>query len=340
MDEKPLKILIIRFSSIGDIVLASPVFRCVKKQIPGSIVHFVTKSVFKAVTSQNPYINKFFYFDDNLDELISELKKEDYDYVIDLHNNIRSNKIKRALKKPFSTVDKLSWQKILLTKLKVNLMPHRHITLRSLDAVAQLGVKDDGGGLDFFIAPENEINRNDLPASHWLGFFAIVIGASYHTKKLPVAKLVELCKQIDHPIVLIGGAEDAAAGEEIAAHDDVKIYNACGKFSLQESADIIRKSKLVISHDTGMLYIACAFNVPTIAVWGATSPALQVEPYYGSAVSERQKEKLTWNASVNPWCQPCSKYGTNTCPLGHFNCMKKQDTVAIVKHAFKLMRTV
>src|SRR6478672_8574739 len=99
-----MKFLVIRFSSIGDIVLASPVFRCLKKQVDTAEVHLLTKRSFKAVTEANPYIDKFFYLDNEIDQLISMLVNEDYDYVIDLHNNFRSQKIRRALKKPTSVI--------------------------------------------------------------------------------------------------------------------------------------------------------------------------------------------------------------------------------------------
>ena len=138
-----MKFLIIRFSSIGDIVLASPVLRCVKKQLPNATIHFLTKQSFKMVTQHNPYIDKFYYLEDNLNELIDLFKKEEYDYVIDLHNNFRSNKIKRALKKETFTINKLSVQKFLLTKLKIDVMPNRHITQRSIDTVAPLGIRED-----------------------------------------------------------------------------------------------------------------------------------------------------------------------------------------------------
>src|SRR5579862_4942407 len=92
-----MKFLIIRFSSIGDIVLTTPVIRCVKKQVDNAEVHFLSKRSFKTVTDCNPYIDKFFYYDNNLAELIKELKKEKYDFVIDLHKNIRSYRIRFAL---------------------------------------------------------------------------------------------------------------------------------------------------------------------------------------------------------------------------------------------------
>ena len=328
------KFLIIRFSSIGDIVLASPVWRCIKKQVTDAEVHFLTKSSFKIVTEGNPYIDKFFYLENNIAQLLEELKLEDYDYVIDLHKNFRSIKIKRALQKKTYTIDKLSIQKFLLTKLYIDVMPDRHITQRSLDAVKPIGVVNDGMGLDYFIPAKDIVQKHDIPTSHWLGFIAIVIGASYNTKKLPIHKLQELCNKINYPIILLGGIEDAVAGNEIALADEIKIYNACGKFNLNESADLVRQSKLVISHDTGLQYIACAFKKPLLAIWGATSPDLDVEPYYGSKFMLQQPPGIYENICLKLSCQPCSKYGTGTCPLEHFHCMEKHDIDSIVSKVY------
>ncbi len=325
-----MKFLVIRFSSIGDIVLASPVFRTLKKQVMTAELHFLTKKSFAAVTQHNPYIDHFHYLDNNLDEVITTLKAEDFDYVIDLHNNFRSSKIRNALGKKAFVIDKLNLQKFLLTTARIDIMPGRHITQRSLDTVASFGVKDDGLGLDYFLSEGDKIRDTDLPAAHHAGYIALVIGASYATKKLPVEKLIELCAQIDHPLVLVGGKEDSAEGEAVSATDPVKIYNACGKFTLNESADIIRRSKLVISNDTGLQYIACAFNKQVIALWGGTSPKLDVEPYYGSA--GRSKDQYE-NRVLNLSCQPCSKYGNKHCPLGHFDCMRSMDTQSIAAAA-------
>ena len=325
------KILIIRFSSIGDIVLASPVFRCVKKQLPDAEVHFLTKLSYKIVTAANPFIDKSFYYDDNMEELLARLKAENYDHVIDLHNNIRSNKIKRILSVDTHTIDKLTFKKFLLTQLNIDVMPDRHITQRSLDTVLSLGVKDDGGGLDYFIAKEYELKRDDIPTGHLAGFIVIVIGATYFTKRFPLHKIIELCSKINHPIILLGGKEDAASGKIISDNDSVKIYNACGKFNISESADIIKKAKLVISNDTGMQYIACALKRPVIALWGGTTPDLDVEPYYGSNFLRNLQKPLYENVVLNLKCQPCSKYGLNKCPLDHFNCMEKINVDGLVE---------
>ena len=335
------KVLIIRFSSIGDIVLASPVIRCVKQQLPNAEVHFLSKQSFKAVTEANPYIDKFFYLDGDLNTLIDELTKENYDYIIDLHKNYRTLRIKRALKCPSFTYKKQSIAKFILTKLHLNFMSGRHITDRSLDTVKPLGIINDGKGLDYFLPKSLNVSIHDLPTPHQFGYIAIVIGASYYTKKLPINKLQELCTQIDYPIVLIGGKEDADEGAEIAKIAPFKIYNGCGKFSLNESAWLVKESKLVISHDTGLQYIACAFKKKVFALWGGTSPKLDVEPYYYANEMGVQINSLYKNYIVpNLSCQPCSNFGTKTCPKKHFKCMNNQNLAQIATDAIKAVKGV
>lgn len=321
-----MKFLVIRFSSIGDIVLTTPAIRCLKQQVENAEVHFLCKQNFKAVTECNPYIDKFFYFKNDLSSLINELKLENYDYVIDLHDNFRSKRIGWALNAKVLTYNKERVEKFLLTKLHINKMAGRHIVDRCVDTLAVLGVENDGLGMDYFIPQSAEIKIDDLPVPHMVGYVAIVIGASYYTKKLPVYQLQELCKKLDYPIILVGGKEDAAEAEAIASVDNIRIYNACGKFNLNESADLVRKSKLVISHDTGLQYIACAFNKPVLAIWGGTSPMLDVEPYYAKDQLGRYQNFLVEGLT----CQPCSNFGTKTCPKKHFHCMKNQDIDAIV----------
>jgi ADP-heptose:LPS heptosyltransferase len=244
---------------------------------------------------------------------------------------LRSNKIKKSLKVETYTIDKLTLEKFLLTNLNIDIMPDRHITQRSLDAVLSLGVEDDGGGLDYFIAKEDEVKPDDIPTGHLAGFIAIVIGATHFTKRFPLHKIIELCSKIDHPIILLGGKEDAENGKIIADTNSLKIYNACGKFTISESADIVSKAKLVISNDTGMQYIACALKRPVLALWGGTTPALDVEPYYGNNFMSNIQKPIYENVVLNLSCQPCSKYGLKACPKEHFNCMEKIDVDGLVE---------
>jgi ADP-heptose:LPS heptosyltransferase len=335
-----MRLLFIRFSSIGDIVFTTPAIRAAKQQLPGVEIHFLTKPSMKAVTEANPYIDHFHYLEKDLSKTISSLKELQFDYIIDLHKNFRTFKIKRALGVPALTYKKLTWQKFLLTNLHWNFMPKRHISDRSVDVLAPLGVVNDGKGLDYFVPTQIHLAENALPIAHRNGYIALVIGASFASKKLPIEQLKALCMQLKYPVVLVGGKEDALEGEQVALIDPAKIFNACGKFSLHESALIVKQSKTVISHDTGFLYIACAYHKKTVAIWGATSPALQVEPYYPvlELKTEGPQNKcisdMYFNAVVsNLPCQPCSNYGTKKCPQGHFACMRLQNITAIADKA-------
>ena len=329
-----MKFLIIRFSSIGDIVLTTPVVRCLKLQVANSEVHYLTKSVYRGIVDSNHYIDKVYELEDNLQALFEKLRIENYDFIIDLHHNLRTLKVKKALKGVKSiSFNKLNIQKWLQTALKINLLPNIHIVDRYLDTVKQFGVRNDGKGLDYFITNKDVVPDADIPAAQSLGFVGIVIGAAYKTKQLPIAKLKELCKNIDHPIILLGGNEDIMLGSEIAAIDPIKIYNSCGKFSLNESADLVRRAKLIITHDTGLMHIAAAFKRPVISIWGNTIPRFGMTPYYGNARVANDIFEVK-----GLWCRPCSKIGYARCPLSHFKCMNKQDMSAIVEKAESLSR--
>jgi heptosyltransferase-2 len=325
------KFLIIRLSSIGDIVLTTPVLRCLRKQYPEAEIHFLTKQSFRGILADNPYLDKIHVLADSFDLMLHELKTEEYDYIIDLHHNLRTLRIKRFLKNVRSfSYNKLNVEKYMYTSLKVNILPKKHIVDRNLETIKSLGVQNDGLGLDYFIPEKDMVDNKDIPVSHLHGYIAIVIGAALATKKLPVHKLRELCAAIDHPVILFGGQEDHDNASAIAAVDTVKIYNACGKFNLNESADLIRRSKLVITHDTGLMHIAAALQKPVISVWGNTVPAFGMYPYYGR-YSKQHYDVVEINKL---WCRPCSKIGYKKCPRGHFKCMENiavNDIVNLVK---------
>ena len=314
-----MKFLIIRFSSIGDIVLTTPVIRCLRKKHPDAEIHFLTKAAFRGIVETNPYINKVHTLGDSFELMLHELQVEEYDFIIDLHHNLRTLRVKRFLKNVrSSSFNKLNIEKYLYTKFKINTLPKKHIVDRNLQTVASLGVENDGLGLDYFIPERDVVKNEDIPTSHLHGYIAIVIGAALATKKMPVDKLKELCAAINYPIILLGGMEDRDEGTAIAAADTIKVYNACGKFNLNESADLVRRSSLVITHDTGLMHIAAAFQKPVISVWGNTVPAFGMYPYYGKN-SKQHYDVVEVNKL---WCRPCSKIGYDKCPKGHFKCMR------------------
>lgn len=339
-----MKILIIRFSSIGDIVLTTPIVRCVKQQLPHAEIHYLTKRSFQPVVENNPYIDKCIYLESgDLQPLVLQLLKEQYDVVIDLHRNLRTRYIQHLLKQAYNskvscfTFPKLNGRKWLYTNLKINWMPDISIVERYFLAVKELGVTNDGKGLDYFIAASDEIQKDDLPTSHALGFVALSIGGQHATKKMPEAKWQQFCKQFDFPMVLMGGKEDAEAAEQIASVDPIKIYNACGKFSLNESAHILQQARFVISHDTGLMHIAAAFKKPIISIWGNTVPAFGMFPYYGyNNLKSRVAPNLYILENKKLYCRPCSKIGYKKCPKKHFNCMNKLEMAELIAMANSL----
>jgi ADP-heptose:LPS heptosyltransferase len=209
-----------------------------------------------------------------------------------------------------------------------------------MDTVASLGIKNDGRGLDYFIPEKDKVKESDIPAGHLAGYIGIVIGAAHNTKKLPLHKLKELCAAIDHPIILLGGKDDRENGEQIASVDPARIYNSCGKFNINESADLVRRAKLIITHDTGLMHIASAFKKPVISIWGNTVPQFGMYPYYGALPAQTPKDKLPYDImEVRPlYCRPCSKIGYNKCPLGHFKCMEKISITDIVNKVEKRLK--
>lgn len=321
-----MKVLIIRFSSIGDIVLTTPVVRCLRLQRPDAEIHYLTKDTFTSLLEANPYIDKVHGYQENMNLLLDRLKEEKFDFVADLHHNLRSLRVKRALGVPHASFPKLNFRKWLYVNLKINLLPDRSIVDRYLETVKSLGIKNDGQGLDHFIPDSVQLTGDDIPMSHWAGYVACVIGGSYATKQLPAAQWKKFVRLVPYPVMLLGGPQDRELGDAIATEDPVKVYNACGKFTLQESARLIEKARVVISNDTGLMHIAASFKKKLVSVWGNTTPEMGMFPYYGyNNLQDTVPPDSYILENKNLSCRPCSKLGYSQCPRKHFKCMNDLD---------------
>jgi heptosyltransferase-2 len=319
-----MKFLLISLGGIGRTVLTTPVIRCLKQQVKDAELHYLTLPANKIILENNPYIDKLHFFNKNSLQLVDALKELQFDHVIDLQADAASKQMSSQLHLPVLTYRQLKFQSAVFTTLKWNVMPKDlHLVDRFMETVMAFGVENDGKGLDYFIPQQDEVKVNDIPASHQLGYIAMVIGSSKFTKRMTAMKIREFCQAIDHPVMLLGGKEEYQTAEAIASFDPVKIYNACGKFNLNESADLLKKSRLVISHDTGLMQVAAALKKPLIVTWGSTTPSLGATPYYGSHYLQ-MNQKAFDNIHVNQlWCRPCTTIGRSACPQGHFKCMKK-----------------
>lgn len=313
-----MKVLVIRFSSIGDVVLTTPVVRCIKQQVPGAQVHFLLKKSFAQVLAHNPYIDKVHAIENSVSERIEDLRKEKFDYVIDLHHNLRSAQVKRALKAKAFSFNKLNVQKWLLVNLHINRLPQKHIVDRYFETVASLGVKNDMQGLDYFIAEQERVDTPARCGAAAGGYHVLVAGGSYYTKQIPINKMAEICTLSDKKIIVLGGKEDAALGEKLESQFGKKVFSGCGKFSINQSASIVQQADKVITSDTGLMHIAAAFKKDIISIWGNTIPEFGMCPYLAGAKSKVLEIK-------DLGCRPCSKLGYQKCPKGHFKCMNDID---------------
>ncbi len=322
-----MKVLIIRFSAFGDLVLLSPVIRCLYQQIPGLEIHLLTKKKYAEATLASPYISKFYYYNNNSFELLQQLKMEDFDFVLDMHNNLRSFVFRNVVGgKKMALLKKYSWHKWKMVKSKKSNIKIPHIVDRYFEVAKLLNIKNDGLGLDFFI-PKNEENvSKNLPEAFQTDFVSFAIGGSFATKRLPVQKIIEICDGISQPIILLGGPEDRVRAENILQGSKSLIFNACGLFSLIQSAALVKGSKVLITHDTSLMHIGAAFRVPMVSIWGNTIPDFGMTPYFPiHNVSKNYISQVT-----NLTCRPCSKLAFEACPKGHFQCMELQNVAEII----------
>ena len=318
------KILIIRFSSIGDIVLTTPVVRCLKQQLNDVEIHYLTKVQYRPVIEDNPYISRIFTIQHKIDEVLFDLNKEDYDYIIDLHKNFRSQGILFKLQKSSSTFNKINFKKWIVVNLKINRLPNVHIVDRYLKAVEFLGIKNDEAGLDYFIPEKDKVNIATLPKLFQKGYVGWVIGGNHNTKIYPVEKIIEVCQNIKPPVILLGGKEDSEKAEAIKKTVGERIFNACGKFNINQSASLVQQADKIVTNDTGLMHIASAFRKKIISLWGNTIPEFGMYPYMPGF-----ENRSTILEVKNLKCRPCSKLGYKKCPKKHFDCMNKIDTSSI-----------
>lgn len=319
-----VKYLIVRFSSIGDIVLTTPVIRGLKQQVEEAEVHYLTKPQFASIVEQNPNVAKVHVLKDNFEETVKELAEEDFDYIIDLHKNIRTSRVKRRIPIVSLSFDKLNFKKWLLVNLKVNRMPDLHIVDRYMDTVSLFDVNDDGLGLDYFIPDAEKVIPEEKHAAFKGKYMVVVVGANHATKQIPKEKLVSIINHSGVPVCLVGGKDVESIVQEIEPKLKVPFLNTVGKISINQSASFIEQSAVVLTPDTGMMHIAAAFEKDIISLWGNTVPDFGMYPY----MAGKQSEIFELNKLK---CRPCSKIGFKKCPKGHFNCMNNIDNDQIIK---------
>lgn len=312
--------------------MTTPVIRAIREQT-GAEVHFLTKAQFAPIVRSNKHVGKVFTLSDDFSQTVAALKAEQYDHIVDLHNNIRTKRLKLALGISSASFHKLNFEKWLLVRFGINRLPNIHIVDRYLDAAKSLGAVKDSKGLDFFIPTDKEVEVQIVLGVNPNEYIAIVIGAAHNTKCLTAEQIAKLCDELNHPVVLMGGPGELTKAEEIQQMSASKqIKNACSEFDILQSASILQQSAVLISHDTGLMHIAAALKKPQVVIWGNTIPQFGMYPYYGA-------EKIRWESfeQTNLKCRPCSKIGFAECPKGHFKCILQHNVKEIAAAALSLM---
>jgi len=308
------KILVIRFSSIGDIVLTSPVYRILQEQLPhGAEVHLLTQKRFAFVHEANPFVNKIWAVEKSGMEVVNELKEENFDYIIDLQNSLRSRSIRKKLGALAFSVNKQNLRKWIQVNLGIWKGPIKHIVDRYLDTLKIFNVDNDGEGLEYFIPSTTNSIQQILPSEFiQKGYTVIAVGGAHEGKQWSEENWIELSGKFqDERIIWIGGKEDSIQLNHSLLHLDL-----IGKCTVHESARIIGHSKAVICGDTGMMHIAAAFKKDIVVLWGCTTPELGMGVHRPQPNIGEHMHSVYLQAKRKG--RPCSKLG-NYCKYGMHN---------------------
>jgi len=306
------KILIIRLSSLGDILLTTPLIRSLKNTNPGLQLDFVLREEYEDLLINNVYINKIYRYTNHKFEkqiLFNSILDEEYDLALDLQNNIRSRELVRMLNCNSLKFKKNNYKKFLLVRFKINkLKGAPPIPVRYLEVLNNITLDDNG--LDFFT--DNDTNSKLNKADSVIG---LCPGSKHFTKQWPKEYFIELGKKLEHEgykIVLFGGLEEVKTCDEIEKNL-MNALNLCNTSILQLGADM-KMCKVIYTNDSGLMHLASAVKVPVISFFGSTVEEFGFFPYKAKSVVLQKKELS---------CRPCTHIGRNSCPKVHFNCMRQ-----------------
>jgi lipopolysaccharide heptosyltransferase II len=337
-----LKILIIRLSSIGDILLSTPFVRQIKLKVSDSEIDYVVKRQYADLLRFNPNINSLIEFDDRdsahtLKKIRKEIRAKGYNYIFDLHNNWRSNYLRFGY--PTGLRNRIKKDKVrqfLLVHFKKNIYEHIiPIPQRYLQVGENLGIADDQQGLDmFWDAGSESVLKTQLKHKHFEpdteSYICIAPGAGFYTKRWPVEYFKQLTVSLLHSqrykLVILGGEGDRYLHTVFPASE--RVINLAAELNLLQSAIVLSRAKALIVNDTGLMHMAAAVKIPVLAIFGNTVEEFGFFPY-------RAKSVVIQNEKLN--CRPCSHIGRNKCPKGHFKCMLELTPQIVLEQLYTLI---
>jgi heptosyltransferase-2 len=316
-------VLVVRFSSIGDVLLTTPLLRSIRQRHPEARITVLTKRAFAPLLSDNPRIDRVVALDPSgsLVRIAAELRGEDFTHRLDLHDSVRSRMLRPLIPGPWRTYPKYRIRRAFLIHAKRNRYRDlRPVPERYFDAARELDVAPDGKPPEFFLGTPA---RDEAAA--WLvaqglsparRLIAIAPGAAHQTKRWPVdywSRLVHsvVCAGMD--VVIVGGPDDADLADQLTREHRERTWRAAGRFGLQGTGALLEHARALISGDTGIMHMATGVGTPVVALFGPTVRAFGFFPYAHAA------EVLETDLA----CRPCSAMGGPVCPQGHHRCMKE-----------------
>ncbi len=311
-----LRILLVRFSSIGDILLTTPLVRALRRRHPDAHLTFVTKRGMAPLLADNPHLSQVVALepDEPLAQLAGHLRGLQPTHGLDLHGSLRSAALRLLVRCRWSGYAKRKLARTLLVATKLDLyrgdVP---VAERYFEAARRLDVQPDGGPPEFFLGAAARER-----VAHWLAerqledapIAALAPGAAHATKRWPIAHwqaLAERLRGVGYRLVVLGGPEDRGAAQQLGPLAE----SAAGAFTLQETGACLARAKVLISGDTGVMHMATGVGTPVVALFGPTVRAFGFFPYHARATVLAQDLR----------CRPCSTMGTARCPLGHHRCL-------------------
>jgi lipopolysaccharide heptosyltransferase II len=306
------RLLIIRLSSLGDILLTTPVIRALKSKFPEAKIDFLLRDEYADTLKYNPHLNKTILLERNynFDEVAGELEAKNYDKIIDLQNNRRSRAlVNRTGVKSFS-YKKNNLAKFLLVNFKIK-TNSKILSVPERYAKAVPEIELDDSGLDLFLPEDLKANLDSTKK-----YVGICPGSRHFTKMYPTEYFVELGKLIQksgRQVVIFGGRDDMEINQSLHRKLEGSIDLTNDNYLLQTAFDM-KFCEAVICNDSGLMHAASSVGVPVVAIFGSTVTDFGFAPY-------KNQNLILENNSLN--CRPCSHIGRNSCPKHHFKCMKE-----------------
>jgi lipopolysaccharide heptosyltransferase II len=316
-------VLAVRFSSIGDVLLTTPLLRAIRRRHPSARLSVLTKHPYAPLLSHNPNVTRVLAVDSrrSLASLAGELRAGQYSHFLDLHDSVRTRALRLLVPGRWTTYPKHRLARTLLIHTKRNrYRDERPVAERYFAAARELDVAPDGKPADLFVAPEAEREVSDWFAGARLspnhGIIALAPGAAHATKRWPVEHWRTLLAQLTSAgflAVIVGGPEDTEVAASVAEPTGPQVMNVAGRFGLQGTGALLRRSLALVSADTGVMHMATAVGTPVVALFGPTVRQFGFFPY-----SDRAEV-----VELGLGCRPCSSKGGPHCPLGHHRCLRE-----------------